>query len=125
MGYNILLVDDSNVVKAVLMKILAGSSLPINQVFDAANGVEALKILGVNTMDLVITDINMPLMDGIELVERMRLDMMLKNIPVIIISTEGSLSSISNLQEMGIKGYVRKPFVTEEILSILTEVLRG
>ena len=125
MGYNILLVDDSNVVKAVLMKILAGSSLPINQVFDAANGVEALKILGVNTMDLVITDINMPLMDGFELVERMRLDMMLKNIPVIIISTEGSLSSISNLQEMGIKGYVRKPFVAEEILSILTEVLRG
>jgi len=125
MGYNILLVDDSNVVKAVLMKILAGSSLPINQVFDAANGVEALKILGVNNMDLVITDINMPLMDGFELVERMRLDMMLKNIPVIIISTEGSLSSISNLQEMGIKGYVRKPFVAEEILSILTEVLRG
>ena len=125
MGYNILLVDDSNVVKAVLMKILAGSSLPINQVFDAANGVEALKILGVNTMDLVITDINMPLMDGFELVERMRLDMMLKNIPVIIISTEGSLTSISNLQEMGIKGYVRKPFVAEEILSILAEVLRG
>jgi two-component system chemotaxis response regulator CheY len=125
MGYNILLVDDSNVVKAVLMKILAGSSLPINQVFDAANGVEALKILGVNTMDLVITDINMPLMDGFELVERMRLDMMLKNIPVIIISTEGSLTSISNLQEMGIKGYVRKPFVAEEILSILTEVFRG
>ena len=125
MGYNILLVDDSNVVKAVLMKILAGSSLPINQVFDAANGVEALKILGANTMDLVITDINMPLMDGFELVERMRLDMMLKNTPVIIISTEGSLSSISNLQEMGIKGYVRKPFVAEEILSILTEVLRG
>jgi two-component system chemotaxis response regulator CheY len=125
MGYNILLVDDSNVVKAVLMKILAGSSLPINQVFDAANGVEALKILGANTMDLVITDINMPLMDGFELVERMRLDMMLKNIPVIIISTEGSLTSISNLQEMGIKGYVRKPFVAEEILSILTEVFRG
>jgi two-component system chemotaxis response regulator CheY len=125
MGYNILLVDDSNVVKAVLMKILAGSFLPINQVFDAANGVEALKILGANTMDLVITDINMPLMDGFELVERMRLDMMLKNIPVIIISTEGSLTRISNLQEMGIKGYVRKPFVAEEILSILTEVLRG
>jgi two-component system chemotaxis response regulator CheY len=64
-------------------------------------------------------------MDGFELVERMRLDMMLKNIPVIIISTEGSLTSISNLQEMGIKGYVRKPFVAEEILSILTEVFRG
>jgi hypothetical protein len=81
MGYNILLVDDSNVVKAVLSKILAGSPLPIDQVYDAANGVEALKILNADTIDLVITDINMPLMDGFELIERMRLDMMLKDIP--------------------------------------------
>lgn len=90
MGYNILLVDDSNVVKAVLSKILAGSPLPIDQVYDAANGVEALKILNADTIDLVITDINMPLMDGFELIERMRLDMMLKDIPVIVISTEGA-----------------------------------
>ena len=125
MGYNILLVDDSNVVKAVLMKILARSTLPINQVFDAANGVEALKTLNANPIDLVITDINMPLMDGFELVERMRLDMMLKNIPVIIISTEGSLTRISSLHDMGIKGYVRKPFNAEEILSVLDEALRS
>jgi two-component system chemotaxis response regulator CheY len=63
-------------------------------------------------------------MDGIELIERMRLDMMLKNIPVIVISTEGSLTRISNLEEMGIKGYVRKPFVADEILAIVKEVLK-
>ena len=103
MGYNILLVDDSNVVKAVLSKILAGSPLPIDQVYDAANGVEALKILNADTIDLVITDINMPLMDGFELIERMRLDMMLKDIPVIVISTEGSLTRVAYLEEMGIK----------------------
>jgi two-component system, chemotaxis family, chemotaxis protein CheY len=123
MAYNILLVDDSNVVKAVLMKILAGSSLTINKVFDAANGVEALKTMNANTIDLVITDINMPVMDGFELIERMHLDMMLKNIPVIVVSTEGSLTRVSYLEEMGIRGYVRKPFVAEDILSVISEVL--
>ncbi|HPI92498.1 MAG TPA: response regulator [Deltaproteobacteria bacterium] len=123
MGYHILLVDDSNVVKAVLMKILAGSTLAIDQVFDAANGVEALKILNANTIDLVITDINMPHMDGFELIERMRLDMMLKDIPIIVISTEGSLTRVSYLEEMGIKGYLRKPFSSQDIHNILNEVL--
>lgn len=125
MGYTILLVDDSNVVKAVLMKILAASTLPIDQVFDAANGVEALKALNTNTIDLVITDINMPLMDGFELIERMRLDMMLKDIPVVVISTEGSLTRVSYLEEMGIRGYVRKPFSAEEIHAVMNEVLGG
>lgn len=123
MGYHILLVDDSNVVKAVLMKILAGSTLAIDQVFDAANGVEALKILNANAIDLVITDINMPHMDGFELIERMRLDMMLKDIPIIVISTEGSLTRVSYLEEMGIKGYLRKPFSSQDIHNILNEVL--
>ena len=125
MAHNILLVDDSNVVKAVLMKILSGSSLTINKVFDAANGVEALKALNANAIDLVITDINMPVMDGFELIERMHLDIMLKNIPVIVVSTEGSLTRVSYLEEMGIRGYVRKPFVAQDILSIINEVLRG
>jgi two-component system, chemotaxis family, chemotaxis protein CheY len=123
MAHNILLVDDSNVVKAVLMKILAGSSLDINQVFDAANGVEALKTLNANAIDLVLTDINMPVMDGFELIERMNLDIMLKNIPVIVVSTEGSLTRVSYLEEMGIKGYVRKPFVAQDIISVINEVL--
>ena len=107
------------------MKILAASTLPIDQVFDAANGVEALKTLNSSTIDLVITDINMPLMDGFELIERMRLDMMLKDIPVIVISTEGSLARVSCLEEMGIRGYVRKPFAAEEIHAVLNEALGG
>lgn len=123
MGYNILIVDDSNVVKAVLMRILNGLPLSIDQVYDAANGVEALKVLNANTIDLVITDINMPVMDGYELIERMHLDMMLKSIPVIVISTEGSLTRISQLEGMGIKGYVRKPFAKDDIHAVVSEVL--
>ncbi len=123
MGYSILLVDDSNVVKAVLMKILASSALPIEKVHDAANGVEALKVLGGNSIDLVITDINMPHMDGFELIERMRLDAMLKDIPVVVISTEGSLTRVSHLEGLGVRGYIRKPFTSDEIKQVVSEVL--
>jgi two-component system chemotaxis response regulator CheY len=124
MGYKILLVDDSNVVKAVLKRILIKSDLAIDQVLEAGNGVEALKAMSSEPADLIITDINMPAMGGIELIERMRLDMMLQKIPVIVISTEGSLTRITNLEEMGIKGYVRKPFVADEILAVVKEVLK-
>ncbi|HQG32675.1 MAG TPA: response regulator, partial [Deltaproteobacteria bacterium] len=72
--HNILLVDDSNVVKASLIRILSESSLPIDQIFDAGDGIEALGILDSNPVSLVITDINMPGMNGEELVERMRSD---------------------------------------------------
>lgn len=124
MGYKILLVDDSNVVKAVLKRILTGSGIAIKQILEAGNGVEALKVMNSDPPDLVITDINMPAMDGVELIERMRLDMMLQRVPVIVISTEGSLTRITNLEEMGIKGYVRKPFVADEIVAVVREVLK-
>jgi len=124
MGYKILLVDDSNVVKAVLKRILTGSDIAIDQILEAGNGVEALKVMNSNLPDLVITDINMPAMNGIELLERMRLDMMMQKIPVIVISTEGSLTRITSLEDMGIKGYVRKPFVADEILAVVKEVLK-
>lgn len=124
MGYKILLVDDSNVVKAVLKRILTGSGIAIEQILEAGNGVEALKVMNSDPPDLVITDINMPAMDGVELIERMRLDMMLQRVPVIVISTEGSLTRITNLEEMGIKGYVRKPFVADEIVAVVREVLK-
>lgn len=125
MGYSILLVDDSNVVKAVLMRYLSASSFPIDKIHDAANGVEALKILGTEQVDLVITDINMPHMDGFELIERMRLDMMLQRIPVVVISTEGSLTRVSQLEGLGVRGYVRKPFTAQDIERTLSEVLGG
>lgn len=121
--HNILLVDDSNVVKAALIRILSESSLPIDQIFDAADGVEALGILDSNAVSLVITDINMPNMNGEELVEKMRSDPGKKGIPVIVISTDGSATRIDHLKSLDIKAYLRKPFKADEIITTLSEIL--
>ncbi len=121
--YNILLVDDSNVVKAVLYKLLSRSSLPIRQIYDADNGAQALEVLDTHEMDLVVADINMPVMDGVELVERIRDDSRLCHIPIVMISTEGSQTRIARLKELGINAYVRKPFSPEEIAAVFCEVL--
>lgn len=123
MASNILLVDDSNVVKAVLFRILTQSSLPINQIYDAANGAEALEILESHRMDLVVADINMPVMDGVEMIEWMRADTRFKHIPVIVISSEGSSSRIDRLRDLGIEAYIRKPFSSDEIQITFSEIL--
>lgn len=123
MASNILLVDDSNVVKAVLFRILTQSSLPINQIYDAANGAEALEILESHRMDLVVADINMPVMDGVEMIEWMRADTRFKHIPVIVISSEGSSSRIDRLRDLGIEAYIRKPFSSDEIQITFSEML--
>jgi two-component system chemotaxis response regulator CheY len=122
MALNILLVDDSNVVKAVLFRILTQSSLPINQIYDAANGAEALEVLESHRMDLVVADINMPVMDGVEMIEWMRADTRFKHIPVVVISTEGSSSRIDKLRNLGIEAYIRKPFSSDEIQTIFSEI---
>ena len=123
MAFNILLVDDSNVVKAVLFKILSQSSLPIKQIYDAANGAEALEVLDSHQMDLVVADINMPEMDGVEMIEWMRADTRFKDIPVVVISTEGSSSRIDKLKDLGIKAYIRKPFSSDEIHTTFSDIL--
>jgi len=121
--HNILLVDDSNVVKASLIRILSGSSLPVDQIFDAGDGIEALGILESNSVSLVITDINMPGMNGEELVERMRSDPAKQGIPIVVISTDGSAARIDRLKSLDIEAYLRKPFKADEVTAVLSELL--
>jgi len=123
MKWKILIVDDSNVVKAVLMKALGESGAPIQRVFDASNGREALDILRAESIDLVFADINMPVMNGVELVESMADDPALKDIPVIMISTEGSMERVNEAYTLGAKGFIKKPFLPEELKRILHEVI--
>jgi two-component system chemotaxis response regulator CheY len=125
MKWKILIVDDSNVVKAVLMKALGESGAPIQRVFDASNGKEALDTLRNESIDLVFADINMPVMNGVELVENMAGDPALKGIPIIMISTDGSMSRKEYLQSKGVRAYVRKPFTPEQIRAVVREVMLG
>ncbi|MCC7265378.1 MAG: response regulator [Candidatus Latescibacteria bacterium] len=123
MAYNILVVDDSTTVRAVLAKTLELAHIPVNQLYQAANGRQALGILQETWIDLVLTDINMPVMDGMELVREMAGDGLLRQVPVVVISTEGSEVRIAELKQQGIQGYIRKPFTPEQVKEVVEHVL--
>jgi two-component system, chemotaxis family, chemotaxis protein CheY len=125
MAYNILIVDDSKTIRSILSKTLGLTRLAINQIFEAGNGKEALECLQENWIDLVLTDLNMPVMSGIELIDAMAKDGMLKDIPVIVVSTDGSTTRIEELKEKGIREYIRKPFTPEAIGEIIDRILEA
>ncbi|MGB9594705.1 MAG: response regulator [Candidatus Poribacteria bacterium] len=123
MSYNILIVDDSRTTRMVISKTLNLSGIPVNQLYEAENGKVALKILEENWIDLVLADINMPEMDGVEMVDQMAKDGLLKTIPVVIVSTEGSQTRIEEMRAKGVKAYVRKPFTPELIKNLVEDIL--
>ena len=125
MAYNILLVDDSETVRAVLMKTLNLAQIQLGEIFMAGNGKEALEVLSENWVDLVITDLNMPVMTGFELVDAMQADKLLQTVPVVVVTTEGSATRSDDLKQKGVKGYVRKPFTPEQIKEMITKVMEA
>ena len=125
MAYNILIVDDSAIVRAVIKKTLTISGVKLGGLFYAENGQKALDKSKDEWIDMVLTDINMPIMGGIELINKMSDSGLLKTIPVIIISTEGSQTRIDELKEMGVSAYIRKPFTPEKIKEVVDRVMEG
>jgi two-component system chemotaxis response regulator CheY len=125
MAYSILLVDDSNTVKAVIAKALAMSGVAMESLFKAGNGREGLDILRKEKVDIVFADINMPVMGGIQMVEEMKGDEALKAIPIVIISTEGNVDRIEDLKRKGIAAFLRKPFLPEALKKTVDGILGG
>ncbi len=123
MSYAILVVDDSSIVRTMVKKSIAMAGLPVAKVFEAANGKEALEILGQNWIDIVFADLNMPEMNGTELVEKMSQDSMLVSTPVVIVSSEQSQAKIDELKAKGIRAYIKKPFRPEGFRDVVSEVL--
>ncbi len=119
MSANVLIVDDSATMRSVIRRTLLMSGLDVGEIYEAANGIDALATMASHTVGLVLTDINMPVMSGAQLLTRMRDDVRLRDTPVVIASTEGSETRIRQLLEAGARGYVRKPFQPE----ILREAL--
>jgi len=122
MAINILVVDDSSVMRAMIIKTMKMSDVSVGDIHQAANGQEGLEALDKNWIDLVLLDINMPVMNGEEMVERMKEDPEMKGIPVLVVSTEGSKSRIERLEEKGIK-FIHKPFSPEEVQEAINSIL--
>ena len=123
MAYNILLVDDSSIVRKSIVKTLAMAEVEIGVVLEAENGQVALELLKDNWVDLIFLDINMPVMNGIEFAERLKESDLLKDIPVVVISTEGSKIRAEELKALGITVQLRKPVRPESLTETITDIL--
>lgn len=123
MAFNILVADDSETMRAVIKKTVIMSGVPVGEFHEAENGKAALKVLAESWIDVILSDINMPEMGGMELLQEVKKHEDYKRIPLIFITTESSESRIEEAKRLGVSGYIKKPFVPEAIKKILFEVL--
>lgn len=122
MSVNVLVVDDSDVIRTMILKTMRLADIPLGAAFEASNGREALEVLEDNWVDVVLADLNMPIMDGIEMIERIRATESFSDVPVVVISTEGAESRMARLRELGVEAYLRKPFTPEQVRDVINEV---
>ena len=117
---DVLVVDDSNLIRRMIIKTLELADVPMGETYEAGDGREALDIMEHKWVDLVLADINMPVMDGVEMVGHMRRSPGLAGVPVIVVSTEGSTERMSELSDLGVSAYIRKPFTPEALRDVVS-----
>ena len=125
MSYRILIVDDSPAIHGIVRRILALSGFDAADCASAGNGAEALEFLRSRPVDLILSDINMPEMNGEEFLRALGADDKLRAIPVVILSTDATGRRTRDMLALGAKGYLTKPFKPEALRLELTRVLGG
>jgi len=114
----VLIVDDSSVMRKIVERALRQAGLDLTEVREASNGAEALAEVQKGSLDIIFTDINMPVMDGLEFLKNLSSIEPAKGVPVVMITTEGS-----EALSAGAKGYLRKPFTPEQVKERVTPLL--
>lgn len=120
MPLDLLIVDGSPAIRKILQRQLQKAEMPIGQIFQAGDGLEALAVIRANKIGVVLSEVNMPNMDGIQLLGELRANEQWKDIPVVMITTEGSESIVMEAARLGATGYVRKPFTPEQIKDVIS-----
>jgi two-component system chemotaxis response regulator CheY len=120
---NLLIVDDSTAIRKILLRVLSQTGLPLGEVLEAGDGKEALKLMEEHDVSLILSDINMPNMDGIELLRTVRGSAQWHNMPMVMITTEGSQARVQEAVELGATSYVRKPFSADLLRDKLASLL--
>jgi two-component system, chemotaxis family, chemotaxis protein CheY len=120
---SVLIVDDSRIMRRMVARSLALSGVTLRDIHEASDGRQALALLRVTRVDVIFADVNMPIMGGIEMVERMVADPTLARPPVVMVSTERSEPRIARLRQLGVRAYIHKPFTPEQFRAALNEVL--
>ncbi len=125
MEADILVVDDSAAIRKILQRVLRQTGMSIRTIHEAGDGQEALETLNRNSVDLVLTDINMPKMDGLQFLAAMKSSPERRRIPVVMITTEGGETKVAEAVRLGAAGYVRKPFTADQIKEKLAGFLEA
>jgi two-component system chemotaxis response regulator CheY len=120
MALDVMIVDDSAAIRKILHRVLIQADVALGNVIEAGDGREALDKLKSATVGLILSDINMPNMDGIELLSALKAQDATRGVPVIMVTTEGSSSRVMEAVNLGAAGYVRKPFTADQIKEKLT-----
>jgi two-component system, chemotaxis family, chemotaxis protein CheY len=120
-----LIIDDSSVMRKIVERSLRQAGLDLSKVFEAGNGAEALTVLQGDKVDIILCDINMPVMDGLEFVKQLPGVENAKGTPVVMITTEGSEAHVVQALSAGARGYIRKPFTLEQVKEQVIPVLGG
>jgi len=115
MALDVLIVDDSAAIRKILQRVLMQADVPVGKVFEAGDGIEALKVLQAQPVGLILSDINMPNMDGLQFLGQVRANAAWKQVPVVMVTTEGSQNKVLEAVQLGASGYVKKPFTAEQI----------
>ena len=122
MAVDVLIVDDSAAIRKILQRMLGQSGFPLGIVLEAGDGVEALEKMKNQSVNLVLSDINMPNMDGIQLLSELKANPEYRHVPVIMITTEGGEAKVMEAVQLGAAGYVRKPFTADQIKEKLSSL---
>lgn len=123
MGKNVLLVDDSSTMRKIIGRSLRQAGIAFDNIFEAGDGLEALEVLESESVDIVLSDINMPNMDGISFLREKSSRDNIKNIPVLMISTETGDDIIGEAKSLGAVGAIKKPFTPDKVNEVLGPLL--
>ncbi len=121
----VLIVDDSSVMRKIVERSLRQAGIEIGEVAEAGNGAEALVEVQKAPFDLILSDINMPAMDGLEFLRNLANIESAKSVPVVMITTEGSEARVVEALSVGAKGYIRKPFTPEQVKERISPLVGG
>jgi two-component system chemotaxis response regulator CheY len=111
----ILVVDDSAMMRKIVLRTLKTAGVEFDTVLEAGDGLEALALLRAHTVQLIMCDINMPNMSGIELLHKIKEEKLAAGVPIVMVTTEGSEPQVRQAILAGARGYIRKPFTVEHI----------
>jgi two-component system chemotaxis response regulator CheY len=119
MGKKVLIIDDSSTMRKIVTRSLRQAGLDFDTILEAGDGQEALQLLAKESVDIILSDINMPNMDGIEFLRQKSANAAIKGIPVVMITTEAGADILAEAKSLGAKGSIKKPFTPEQVSEVL------